>query len=101
MLKINRITEVLGNTGFGKTTLYKRIDDGLFPPSISLTGRIVGWPEHEVDAVLSGIISGKSNQEIKELVKELVQLRSTKANLHSLSSLVEINSNLNVQHGNL
>ena len=99
MFKFERLPEVLSNTGLGKTTLYKRINEGLFPPSILLTGRIVGWPEHEVDAVLSGIISGKSNQEIKELVKELIQLRSTITNNHCLPSLVETTSILNLQHG--
>jgi len=74
-LNINRLNKVLDRHGVGKTTLYNRIKDGLFPTSIPLNGRIVGWPSYEVDALLSATIAGKSNDEIKSLVSELIAQR--------------------------
>jgi hypothetical protein len=33
------------------------------------------WPEHEVDAVIEARIAGKTDDEIRELVRELEQRR--------------------------
>lgn len=46
---ILRLPNVLGRTGLSRSTVYKRITDGRFPPPISLGGRAVGWIESEID----------------------------------------------------
>ena len=57
--KIIRLPEVLSRTGFGRTTIYRKMEDGSFPRSVKLEGppidpeafdcRAVAWIEHEVD----------------------------------------------------
>jgi len=76
-LRILRKPEVLELTGFKKSTLYTRIQEGLMPSPISLGGaRAVGWINHEIQTVLSAFCAGKSREEIKQLVSELIAKRS-------------------------
>jgi len=76
-LRILRKPEVLALTGFKKSTLYTRINEGLMPSPISLGGsRAVGWLNHEIQAVLSSFCAGKSPDEIKQIVTELIAKRS-------------------------
>lgn len=58
-----------------KSTLHLKIIDGLFPPSISIGDRAVAFVEYEVLAVVAAQIQGRSKDEIRLLVKELVAQR--------------------------
>ena len=49
-LRILRLALVQQRTGLARSTLYKYIDDGIFPRQISLGPRTSGWIEHEVDS---------------------------------------------------
>lgn len=43
------IEDVIRVTSLGKTTIYKLIDQGLFPPPVSITGtRRVAWRSNDV-----------------------------------------------------
>ena len=54
-----RLPEVLSRTGYGRTTIYRKMEDGSFPRSVKLGGpledpeafdcRAVAWIEDEVD----------------------------------------------------
>ena len=54
-----RLPEVLSRTGFGRTSIYRKMEDGSFPKSLKLGGppkdpnefdsRAVAWVEDEVD----------------------------------------------------
>ena len=54
-----RLPEVLTRTGYGRTTIYRKMEDGSFPRSVKLDGppkdpnvfdsRAVAWIEYEVD----------------------------------------------------
>ena len=54
-----RLPEVLTRTGYGRTTIYRKMEDGSFPRSIKLGGppvapeafdsRAVAWIENEVE----------------------------------------------------
>ena len=44
-----RLPEVLERTGLSRSTIYVRLDQGLFPRPVSLGARAVGWIESEVD----------------------------------------------------
>ena len=54
-----RLPEVLNRTGFGRTSIYRKMEDGSFPRSVKLGGpledpeafdsRAVAWIEYEVD----------------------------------------------------
>ena len=73
---ILRRHEVLDRFGIANTCLLTRISDGLIPPHVSLGGRAVGWPEHEINLVLAAFIAGRSTDHIKALVEELVTARN-------------------------
>jgi prophage regulatory protein len=76
--KVIRRPEVLNKTGWSKSTLYNRINDGVFPPSISLGERAVGFVESECDKVVQAMIAGYTEQQLKALVRGIVEKRGMK-----------------------
>lgn len=51
-LAVLRRRSVEERTGLARSTIYRRMRDGTFPPSISLGGRIVGWRVAEIERFL-------------------------------------------------
>ena len=57
--RLIRLPEVLSRTGYGRTSIYRKMEDGSFPRSVKLDGlpiapnafdsRAVAWIEDEVD----------------------------------------------------
>ena len=47
-MRIIRLKDVMSSTGLARSTIYKYIDEGTFPKSVSLGDRCVGWVEGEV-----------------------------------------------------
>ncbi|MEI8645041.1 AlpA family phage regulatory protein [Pseudoalteromonas sp. Hal056] len=76
--KIIRRPEVLNKTGWSKSTLYNRLNEGLFPSPISLGSRTVGFVESECNKIIQAMIAGYSEQQLKDLVHDLVANRSVK-----------------------
>lgn len=77
--RIQRAPEIRHNTGWSKSTLGNRIKDGLFPPSISLGARSVGFVQSECEAVINAMIAEQSPEQIKQLVSELIKQRKQMA----------------------
>ena len=73
--QLTRKPEALARTGLSKSTLYNRINDGLFPPPISLGARAVAFVSSEIDAVINAMIAEQPPAEIKALVSNLIQQR--------------------------
>jgi prophage regulatory protein len=59
--------------------LNLRIADGVFTHPVSLGGRAVGWPAHEVAALNAARIAGKPDAEIRTLVAQLEAARKAAA----------------------
>ena len=76
--KIIRRPEVLNKTGWSKSTLYNRINDGVFPTPISLGARAVGFVESECDKVVRAMIAGYTEQQLKILVQSIIGKRGMK-----------------------
>ena len=76
---ILRLPAVKLATGLSRSTLYLRIAHGVFPHPVSLGGRAVGWPAHEVAALNAARIAGKLDAEIRELVMQLEATRKAVA----------------------
>ena len=74
---ILRLPIVKALTGLSRSTIYLRISEGRFPRPVSLGGRTVGWPEHEVEALNSARVAGKAESEIRKLVVDLEAARAT------------------------
>jgi prophage regulatory protein len=66
-----RRPEVLRRSGDGRSTLYLRIDQGLWTRPVALGPRAVAWPESEVEALIAARIAGHDPQQIRELVDRL------------------------------
>ena len=76
---ILRLPAVKLATGLSRSTLYLRIAQGVFTHPVSLGGRAVGWPAHEVAALNAARIAGKPDSEIRELVAQLEAARKVVA----------------------
>lgn len=76
---ILRRKQVEAATGSGRSMIYLRVSQGLFPKPVSLGARSVGWPAHEVDAINAARIAGKSDDEIRGLVQRLEAARRSAA----------------------
>jgi len=74
-VKFIRINEVKAISGLKRSTLYAYISQGIFPSQIKLGERCAAWIESEILAVNQARIAGKSPQEIKELVRQLIAQR--------------------------
>jgi prophage regulatory protein len=78
-LHILRLPAVKQSTGLSRSTIYLRIAHGLMTHPVSLGGRAVGWPAHEVTALNAARIAGKPDPEIRELVTRLEAARRAAA----------------------
>ena len=76
---ILRLPAVLADTGLSRSTIYLRIAQGVFTRPVSLGARAVGWPAHEVTAINAARIAGKSEAQMRELVRELEVARKSVA----------------------
>ena len=64
--RLIRLPEVLSRTGYGRTTIYRKMEDGSFPRSVKLGGppvdpeafdsRAVAWIENEVEQWIDSMI---------------------------------------------
>ena len=70
-----RPTIVWNRRGKSRSSHYKDIAEGVFVPPIQIGDRAVATPDNEVDAMISAQIEGKSKEELRALVKELVASR--------------------------
>ena len=69
---ILRLPEVKRRRGLAAdASVYNEIRDGLFTTGVSISERSKGWPDYEVDAINAARVAGKSDAEIRELVKVL------------------------------
>ena len=74
---ILRFPSVQARTGIPRSSTYSLIQRGLFPRPITLGPRTAGWPAHEVDALSAAWIAGKSEDEIRALVRKLESARAS------------------------
>jgi len=47
-MRFLRLKEVIELTGLSRSTIYKYIEEGVFPRSVSLGGRAVAWVDQEI-----------------------------------------------------
>jgi prophage regulatory protein len=76
---ILRLPTVMAESGYSRSTIYLRIEQGLWPKQVSLGARAVGWPESEVQAMNAARIAGKSDEAIRALVRRLEEARKNAA----------------------
>ena len=72
---ILRLPEVKARTGLSRSSLYNHISQGTFTKQVPIGERSVGWPESEVDAIVSARIAGQSDEAIRQLIAKLEAAR--------------------------
>ncbi len=72
---ILRLPATLKRRGKSRSSHYVDIKNGLFVKPVRIGLRAVGTPEDEVDALNAARIAGKSDDEIRALVKKLEAAR--------------------------
>ena len=71
-MKILRLPSVKAEMGHrSDASIYNAIRAGLFPLGVQIGQRAKGWPDYEVRAINTARIAGKTDDEIRELVKFL------------------------------
>jgi len=71
-MQILRMPAVKGRAGHrSDASIYNAIRDGVFTTGVAIGQRAKGWPDYEVDAIISARIAGKSEAEIRDLVNRL------------------------------
>jgi len=75
--RLMRMPGVCNETGDARSTVYRKIKDGLFPAPVKSGVRAAAWPATEVAAVNAARIAGRSDDEIRTLVRHLVAARRT------------------------
>lgn len=77
--RLVQLRETLHIRGRGRTAHYGDIEEGLFTKPVKIGKGKVGWPEREVTAINAARIAGKSEDEIRELVRQLEAQRTAGA----------------------
>ena len=81
-MQLLRLPSVKTETGYkADASIYNAIRDGLFTRGVAIGQRSRAWPLHEIHAINLARIAGKSDAEIRELVKTLHAKRTDPANV--------------------
>ena len=75
-IQILRLPQVKDLSGLSRSCIYQHAANGTYPPPVKLAAKAAGWPRHEVEAMNRARIAGKSDAEIRALVKRLVAERA-------------------------
>lgn len=62
--RLLRLPDVEATTGCKKSTIYKLMKEGKFPPCVRITARMAAWPESAVLAWVQARIAGA--QEVQQ-----------------------------------
>ncbi len=76
-----RLPTVKAETGASRSTIYLRIQQGLWPKPVKLGPRSVAWPASEVAALNAARIAGMADIEIRALVANLEAARKSATSL--------------------
>ena len=76
---ILRLPEVLKRRGRSRSSHYADVQDGLFVKPVRIGLRATGTPENELNAINAARIAGRSDDEVRALVKTLHSIRKTLA----------------------
>jgi len=76
-MAILRLPSVKAEMGHrSDASIYNAIRAGLFPAGVQIGQRAKGWPDYEVRAINVARIAGKSEDEIRDLVRFLHSKRN-------------------------
>lgn len=82
-MRLIRLKEVINLTGLGRSSIYKFMEEGRFPESISLGERAVAWEISEIEEWISIKIEGRTNIDRVNSKRESVRSPVTEADVTS------------------
>ena len=69
ILRLQEVKRLLGHRA--DASVYNAIRAGLFTTGVAIGQRAKGWPDYEAQAIASARVAGKSDDEIRDLVRAL------------------------------
>jgi prophage regulatory protein len=75
LMPLAAVLEARGMYPRGRSSQYADIKAGLYPKPVKISARNIGWPESEVAAMNASRIAGKTDDEIRALVRKLEAAR--------------------------
>ena len=64
--RIVRMKTILARTGLSRSTIYRKIAEGTFPPRIKISINGAGWHESEINRWIEDPVSWKPRREYDE-----------------------------------
>ncbi len=68
--------EVAGRLGMARSTTWESVRLGTLTVPIRRGAKWSRWPSHEIDRIEAAIVAGASDDELRELVRELMEART-------------------------
>jgi prophage regulatory protein len=68
--------EVGARLGMARSTAWDCVREGTLPPPIRRGSKWSRWPSGEVDRLEAAIVAGATDDELRALVKELIEART-------------------------
>ena len=65
--RIIRLRTVLARTGLSRSTIYRKIAEGTFPPQIKISTHEIGWHESEINRWIADPVSWRPKRECDEV----------------------------------
>lgn len=76
MTYLLRMPDVMSRLGLKKSAIYNMVNEGTLTSPVKMGKKTSLWPDYEVQAVVEAIIEEKDKEEMKILVKDLMDSRS-------------------------
>jgi len=64
--RIIRLRTVLARTGLSRSTIYRKIAEGTFPPQIKISTNGTGWRESEINRWIAAPVSWHPKRRLDE-----------------------------------
>ena len=61
-MRILRLPEVSQATGLSRSTIFRLVQAGCFPPSVKLTARTIGWYSTDIETWIAARVATSKDQ---------------------------------------
>ncbi|SKA40329.1 transcriptional regulator, AlpA family [Enhydrobacter aerosaccus] len=65
--RIVRLNTLLVRTGLSRSTIYRKIADGTFPPQIRISINAAGWRESDVNRWVANPVTWRPTEEVGDV----------------------------------
>ena len=83
-IQYNTIDEVLRRLATGRSTLYAKVQQGVFLKPVKLGKRKIAWPQHEVDQMMIFYLRSPSEEQAQDFVRDLESDRLLERQINAL-----------------